>query len=643
MASAAYLALLEQPSVLWVVLAELTARELLKGWASAGSGAYDRAWDPYTHPTTLRADRGLYRELVGVWENGTPLTVRASVAAVQANPGSYYFDGSTLTVQTSGSVDPDTLASVQAVFTVRLATEPMAFADLPPYDAQVDGARLPSVRMDQPELLRGTTSFPSGDLTVTNADGFWDYPVAAWIWTNAVVACLAGDPSMAYADYEPVLTMQVARTPTAGDVDCVWQLRSRMNATNRAFPSHVVGDFGSWLPYGSTAVDASASLPAAWGYIVDAPLVFVGFTGPRNRWAAVDPFVSVVSAWHSLAAIERATGARTALTNILTGGSDYIDLGGAGDVIEIITTWDPADYDIVATVTCGPTTAGAVAQAVLVACGVPLAEIATATFDQVDLDMPETVGIWVGVRPGADRLTSLRTGTEMLNDLERGLLSVFIGADGLWTARAWDPSFDWAGLSVLTDADLYRLSPVTGVTSHPVAAVAVRYGRRIYDDLWSSVSRSSDEAAARLDAEETETVDTVLAFASEAAQLASRLLLVGQQSPLELDAELGSRLMTAVPGDQVRLQRARGASLTGTVDVPMEIIAITKSLAGMATRVRLSNQRGVGPLAKVAAADSVAAWASASADEMMQYAFACDDQGFVDASDPATFRQAVAV
>ncbi len=638
MASAAYLEALASGSARWVVLARLTAREGLHGWTSAGSGAYSLSWDPYTHPTALRADRGLYRELLGVTENGTALTARASLAAVQANPGSYYFDeaAQVLYVETAGSVHPDTVALLQAEFVVRVATETVAFAGQPPYDGQIDGQALPTVRMDRPELLRGILSFPSGDLTVANADGFWDYPAAAWIWTNGEIAFLAGTASMAYADFEPVATMQIARDPAAGDLGATFQLRSRSNATNRAFPQTLI----SVLHGGSAGQGRYA--PMFWGRVFDVPCYYLfQSSGSRNRWLMVDSLTVAGTSIpiHSLEAVDRATGVRT----VLTDGVDYFSLGGGASfyAVDVSTTYDPATYDIVGALEAPVlSTCGAVARDILLLCGVPAAEIDTAAFDQADLDNPAPISLYVA---GGDiDASGLVTGAELLNRLERScLLSVFQGAGGLWTCRVWDPSFDWAGLSVYTDADLFAVAPEAQVTRQPVAAVSVRYAHEQYRDRWSEVTRSTTEASARLDGTETEVVETCLAQVTDATRLAQRLQLVASSVPIEIAIEAGASLLAANPGDKIRLQRPRGASRTGTVDQPMEIDAITKRLSDMGATVRLSNQRGLGALVKVAAPAGTAAWASATADERMQYAYATDGNGFVVTGDGTTYRQAV--
>lgn len=638
MASAAYLALIEETSARWVCLANITAREALVGWTSAGSGAYSLTWLSQTHPAAIRADLGLYRELTGVTENGVALTVRGDVVSVQANPGSYYYDAATgvLTVETSGSVNPDTLALMQAVFVVRVATEPMNFSDRPPYDAQIDGRTLPSFRMDRPELLRGVNSFPSGDLPLQNADGFWDYPAAAWIWTNATVEFFTGSPSMVYTDFERQMKMQVARKPTAGDAEAKIQLRARTNATDRAFPQNDIEDFYFGAAVTAGGGDPALPLPVWWGYVYDAPLVFVMDNGSRNKFISGDPTLLSAVTYGQVFAVERATGTRTALAVT----TDYDILGGPDWGIDVDPAYPPETYDIIAEVGRTGRTCGIIARQILESCGVPSSEVDSAAFTQCDIDNPATLTLWVGQRPGEDRLSSLKTGRELINLIERStFMEVYQKADGVWTARVKNPYFVWSALKRRTDSELSRCEPVDQVTSHPVANISVRYFRKVYFDKWSSTYASSSEAVHRLDADETETVETCLVTETDAALLKARLLMCSQQEPLELEIEDGAELMTYNPSDKLRVQRARGASKAGTFDEPMEFTSITKHLASMTVTGVIGNQMGIGGVAgRVVAPDGTAAFGSASADEKMQYAFVHDDNSLVGGS---TKRQAV--
>ncbi|MEO8483319.1 MAG: hypothetical protein ABI634_13990 [Acidobacteriota bacterium] len=652
MASAAYTALLAQPNVQWKLLAEGQVRRALRGWTSEGSSAYSVPLSLYSHPSTIRADLGLYLGVDFVLEGITPLTARASVALVKANASSYFYDTATskLYVRTSGGVNPDGLALVQALGTIRLATTPVNFSDQPPYDAQIDGASAPTIEASRPDLLRGISAYPSGNLTLVNADGFWDAlcdttPAAGWLWINNTIRLLLGGDDMVYSDYEPLATMQMSTPPKCGDMAATFQLRSISNAIKTSFPRHTLGDFyGPSITLGGGTPTPSASLPMWWGRVADAPLVFVSDNGLRNKWISGDMYFLSTVTYGAVSALERATGTRTALTDIAAGGTDYFVLGGGDRSIEIIKTWDPLLYDIVADVSQPAQTCGAVAQAILAACGIASTLIATATFAQADLDNPAPIGIWAGVRSGSDVLSSLRSGADLLDEDTRSTFcGVTLSNAGQWTAKVWDGSFDLSTTPVLTDADLLSCDPPQTV---PVLStgVKVQFGRKIYGDTWSETSSSRTAAPFEQNSSDTNTttVQTCLANAADAGAHAQRLALIDSLPKSPLQIRVGPTLMNTAVGNKVRIRRSRGPSSTGTFDQVMEVESFSKRLGDLTVGALVGNQRGLGELVKRVAPDGTPNWAAASADQRRQCAFLADDTtGMVDTSDRTTFKQAV--
>ena len=650
MASAAYLALLEQASVEWTVLAEVQLRQALRGWTSEGSSAYSVPFSLYTHSTALRLDRGLYRGLDAVWVGRTPLTLLASVAAVKAAAGSYYYDAATekLYVRTSDSVNPDTLALIQALGTLRLATSPPDFSDQPPYDAQLDADNLPSVEASRPDLLRGLSKYPSGNLTLLNADGFWDplcdvTPAAGWLWLNNTVRLLLGGDALAYSEYEVIATMQMSDVPKCADLSTTIQLRSISNAIGLSFPRHTLQDWysSSVSLLGGTP---SASLPVWFGVVREAPLVFVGDNGTRNKWISGDPFILTAVTYSNLYAVERATGTRTALTDIASGGTDYLYLGGADRAMEVIKAWDAATYDIIADVSQSGQSCGAMALQILQACGIPSALIDTASFTQADLDNAAPLGLWIGVRQGSDLVSALRSGADLLDEVGRStFLDVVFASTGLWTATVWDPSFDLATTRVLTDDDLFTCDAPQRVQVLS-SGVKVQYARAVYADTWSETasSRSAALAEQNTDSENTKTVQTCLVNLVDAATHAQRCALIDSRPTQPLRIRTGPVLMNYSVGDKVRIVRARGPASGGTLDRIFEIETLSKSLKTLECVAMLGNQRGLGEAVKRVAPDGTPDWASASADERRQYAFVADDvTHMVDPSDRTTYEQAV--
>lgn len=108
-----------------VVLLELMPRLVLGGWTLVEGNRY-------TTTVASRVDAGavpggVYRRVVGVWENGQPLTPSTSINTVNTTPGTWlwrdFFD--LLHVHSTTGADPDTFTSYQAVVQFHVATKPI--------------------------------------------------------------------------------------------------------------------------------------------------------------------------------------------------------------------------------------------------------------------------------------------------------------------------------------------------------------------------------------------------------------------------------------------------------------------------------------------------------------------------------------
>jgi len=613
-----------------IVLVELEPSEALIGWASEGSGAYSVAWSPYTHQQTAAPVLGVYREFVEAREDGTALTARASVAAVKANAGSYWYDEATTTlyVKTSGGVNPDTLALVEAVFRVRVSSEPVNFSGQPPYDAQIDGSQLPSLEVERATPLVGISTLTSGSLSLVNANGFWDIPSVAWLWTNRKATIRIGGGAMTYSDFQKVAVLQIARPPAAKNDVCVFQLRARANALTRSFPQHTYAD-----GYGFVSSDSPLHgqyMPMWWGTVYDAPLTpltsigLTGFAG-KTRCNAIDPAIATASTgitFLEIRAYPKAGGAAVVVTNYLYGlGNEFVDLDAALSEDDYDFRADMA-LAVVLTDTARYRTYGQIAPQVLGFCGIPSTEIDAAAFAALDVDAPQPLGIYVPGGATSDPAVLVQ-GADLLDRLGRSVLaSLMLGTDGLWTARVFDPSFDFLNLTTLDETSLFSFAPVDAIGDPQISEARVTYRPRIGAGTAAELTRSSTRAQAALNGANSLPVDTALVDDADAAVLAARLVQIGQAQPLELAALTPPDLMAALPGDKYRLRRTRGPSLTGVLDLVVEVVSISKRLSDMTVDVVLGNQQGLGETIKRVAPNGTPVYGSATSDQRRAYAFA---------------------
>jgi len=234
---------LANPSLLGdrVVLAELRPREILRGWAATAGrvNVYEIAWGAEWGPAHCRRRR----TIEAVREGGVLLSEQASVADVEATPGSWYWDpaASLLYMQGAGG-DPDagdTRPNVEWI--ARFSTR----ADGPDWD---DHAWDPRLNLSQiPEInLQGihplaaaNIATTAGSLRLDNGDGLFDellYDCGGL--GGARLRLLLGSTSLAYGEFKAIFSGQVTAT-TRSDAELVCELRPMASVLNGSLPQRV--------------------------------------------------------------------------------------------------------------------------------------------------------------------------------------------------------------------------------------------------------------------------------------------------------------------------------------------------------------------------------------------------------------------
>lgn len=657
------------PSAQRVVLMDLTAGQQLRGWTfDSATAVYRIAYDPFSHPTTARPDRGLYRGLDAVWENGTPLTVRASLGLVQANAGSYFFDepNQTLYVRTSGSVNPDSVASILAIFHVCVATEPMHFAGQRQYDAQLTGDNLPSLLTEQSDPLLGVSTYPSGSVSINNADNFWDTlafqsfsGTTGWEFVNMPVTFRVGGESMAFSDYALLVSMQIAKPPASNPDLCTFQLRSISNATVTAFPQHTYNDaqalglLGAGSDPSIIANNATLNgvyLPMGWGQLFSVPLQRLDIIGVTHFGYTICQAIDPLQAGAGVPMSVNVTGGRvrdratSAITELTTAQIFALTNGQVG----VDSSFNPDDYDFFADVQVltGLTlelTAGPIVHRLLTASGIPDSQINTAGLAALDTARPQWIGLYA---PGGADVTTFQSATDLINIVERSLaISIHATAAFTFDCAAWDPSFTLATTPIYDESDVLSFSIDDSVTQQLVSKVVVQYAEQIGLGTWSQVSASSTEAAVTLGSQNSLTIQTCLANQHDAVDVANLALMTNRQATQKYLMTVGARAANANPWDKIRPTLTRGPSRTaGSFDQILEITAMTKHLSDCTVDLVLGNQRGFGESAKTIAPDGTPDWGSASADQKRQYLYVTDDTLLrADVSDTSSFRPGVVV
>jgi len=224
-----------------VVLAELRPRQILRGWsATAGRvNVYEIAWGPEWGPAHCRRRR----TIEAVREGSTLLTEQASVADVEATPGSWYWDSANelLYMQGAGG-DPDAGDMRPNVeWTARFATR----ADGPDYDGhawdpRLDLARIPEFAVQGINHLAGATiPTTAGSLRLDNRDGlFNELLYSCGGLGGARLRLLLGSVDLPYSEFRAIFSGQVTKTARS-DTELVCELRPMAAILNGSLPRRV--------------------------------------------------------------------------------------------------------------------------------------------------------------------------------------------------------------------------------------------------------------------------------------------------------------------------------------------------------------------------------------------------------------------
>jgi hypothetical protein len=181
------------PTARIVILAEVTAGLWCRAWVVDGTFTLT-----YKISTTL--------EISSVrWNRSTLLTQRASAALVDANAGSWYWDGTVLWVRPlSGSIFD---ATVQAMASFYWANQPKILSNRW-YDPRLISA--PALQQRIEATFAGRTQVGGGTLSLINNDGFFNsFQDLQWDAGTAVIKIgvdVPVDQDMAFGDYQTMAT-----------------------------------------------------------------------------------------------------------------------------------------------------------------------------------------------------------------------------------------------------------------------------------------------------------------------------------------------------------------------------------------------------------------------------------------------------
>jgi hypothetical protein len=627
--SAAYDALIASNAPQFVVLVEPQPAERLGPFVLDSGHVYKLTWPQYVQTSVVSG--GLYRRLDGVRENGTAYTEVFSVPACEALAGSYYFypTDNILYVHTTTGSNPKVFAFVGAWFTLPLSTATISFSDQSVYYPLVTGA-LPSWQAEMPDDLFGVTTSDTGQVSLLNGDGLFDRLSRQWIWRNKQVTSKLGGVGLAYTDFQTIATMRINRMDP-GDGVAALTLEQQRSLLNQSLPRRTWGDgtdFAATNP--SEAGALGLSQPLIFGTVEDCPLV-LGNRDGTDYWYAFDQFDNGTTLLTVVVAVERATGARTTLTD----GIDYTLSAFANFIRVINASYLYETHDIIATIhNLATATFGSIAQRILVLCGESTDNIDTAAFTAADTAAPQVLARFLAAPIQA---------ADLLRSLEQSVNGqVYVGADGRWTCRVFDPSVPSTYTS-LSDADFASWEPTEDLAS-VLNTIRARHSQKPFKDDWIEVSGTNSAVLYGSETSDSHRFDTWLTTSADASVLVQHhIFFRGVPECRIAFEERGLSLMGASVGDLVKVTRARApVGRTGRYEGQfLRILSLTKRLGPDAPTVSgvLGDLHGrADEIFRLAPASSSLDWSSASAEDKALYGFLSDADEYIDSTDSLTYR-----
>lgn len=586
-----------------IMLAEIQALLTLTGWTATGGfgNTYQVAVaNRTTPPTGLTA---AYRRVTGVRENGTDLTAQTSIANVNSNAGSWYWDEATgtLYVRTTGTaVDPDTKTVVAARVTFYVATTGLVLnlTDGNPatgihYAGWLAPAGGPTSVQEVDDVLAGQKTTWGGECAVTNGHGAWHALVATdsgYTWKHQRVTFRLGGryrgQELALSEFATVATMLIEDV-VASEAACRFALKPLASLLEVSVP--VTPYFESSYPALGDGVRGTYKA-ILYGRAWTTPALTD--TSSFGTWTIADAAYQNLHRVHTVEAVLRSDGSRV----VLVEGQDYTVNLTACTVTIVTDRFPHAEYLLHVEAT-GKTNAHAaagggvgmrgylstfaeIARDLLHSfAGATAADVDGTAFSDAHADAPQELAVYL---PSPRALASvLSTAEDGQASLERSVNgAVLQSRAGQWMARVWDPTHDTTTLPALRKEDLAAFEPSPRLERF-YTATRVHYARDARHDTWSQAAKVTTAAQLLTGVTDELQVFTFLRAAGDAEVMADRYRFVQQYALVDVDLlERGSRLALVDAGARVLVTYSPAPHTTGAyTDRAFEVTRIERGYA----------------------------------------------------------------
>jgi hypothetical protein len=563
---AAFLAAYERQEV---IVAWMKTRRQTTGWTAVGVGApnaYQTAMSGFIG--TSQVVGGVYAKVTAVYENDVTLTERTSLALVNSNAGSWYWDpaAALLYVRSTGGGDPDTYSMYAVEREITLSTTPIVLNDT---DGSASTGRyyhpwisseIGSVLAESTDPTTGRMNFRGGSLTLASVGGFWHALVAAdsgYTWENVRITFAIGGSYGAEvllkSQYSTIASMTIYRVDDLDDTSVTF----RMNPIAKSLDvsSAPTPIFETSYPNLADGVRGLRK-PIVYGRLWMRP-VCVDTATSYGVFLIADATFQTLTAIHRVDAIPKSGGQRVQLSF----GSDFTFNLTTCTVTLVSPSYTYLTHDIIVYVSGKPggvrgylSTFGEIGQDLLTAVArVPTSDIDTASFTQATNDYPAELAVFLDTtRTVASVISSAEPGTPSLERSIHG--SIYVSREGKFTARVWSPPKDVSTLTLL------RKEQCEGLKFHHreerliVSGTRVFYARDYALNTWAFYEKIDTPKQYLGKTNDVMELYTYLAAQANAQAQAERYQILFATAYMEADiAEIGATQLLSSPMDRVLL------------------------------------------------------------------------------------------
>ncbi len=550
-----------------------------------------------------------YRPPVALYEDGEELTVKTSIADVESNSGSWYWDGSKVYVHTTGSDAPSGyLIHITSEYRFSAAQVGLDEWNGVRWFPRIARGKAPILKDSIPDIFSSTVFGQQISFTLLNSDGFFDNISRAYYWENSKVTVRWGLENLSWSDFQ-IGFIGFLQNPGWGKDEVSFSaIDQRRLFADEFIPNE---EFSQEDYSDLSDEDEGESIPAYFGPWAKVPCTLIDETASTWKYKICG---------HRIESIEEVQigGAATSISNYST------DLANG----EFTLTVDPGSDVVTASIkgfhnsTKYVETGIEQALEVVKMSTLPGSLIDDTSFSNAAAENP--------AKTRYAFTSKVNIATALGQIVQDTFLILDFNSSGQLQAETWNPQVPEDAPILREDRDFISEPNVSSRTSEIFQKIVVLYDADT-DTEAKRIVNESQEAEILLQRTRTKEINTGLISSADAAEASGRYLFYAGSRNQRLSCQVGPRGMQFSLGQKVKVVYSRGSDLSGELDEKtFEIIDIQKDLNDFLVTLTLEDMKGLGSDIAFWAPDTAVDWSSSSEPERDGQGYWGDADGFVD-------------